>query len=206
MRRRGRPRSLDRETALGIAAQLFCKRGYEGTSIADLTQALGVTPPSIYAAFGSKEELFGQAVDFQIALEGKLRTEALLAKMPVFEALQFYLRDIATSITNPSKPRGCMVSNAALQHSEASEGVARALRIRREEAIQMLKNRFDRAVMEGELSADVDTRMLARFYGGTLVQGLSAQAFDSASTETLLAMIDLALSAWPGKSAGKEPA
>ncbi|TIU43603.1 MAG: helix-turn-helix transcriptional regulator, partial [Mesorhizobium sp.] len=92
-KKRGRPRTLDRNVGLDVAARLFWEHGYEGTSIADLTAAMGVTPPSLYATFGSKEELYRQALDHATERESKARMEALQSDMSAYEALSFYLHD-----------------------------------------------------------------------------------------------------------------
>ncbi len=196
-RRRGRPRLLDRNVGLEIATRLFWQHGYEGTSIADLTKAMGITPPSLYAAFGSKEELYQQALDYNVEREAKCRLDALEGEMPARDALAFYLYNVAEGISDPTKPRGCMVSTAVLQHAEENESIAKAVAARREYSIQVMKARFDRAVIEGELAADTETDTLARFYAA-VVQGMSAQACDGACTERLKRLADIALSAWPG--------
>jgi TetR/AcrR family transcriptional regulator, copper-responsive repressor len=199
-RRRGRPRVLDRDVGLEVAGRLFWEHGYEGTSIADLTEAMGVTPPSLYATFGSKEDLYRQALDHNIERETKRRSEALQGEMPAYDAIAFYLHDVAEGVTNPSKPRGCIISTAVLQHAEENETVARAVAARRAASILAMKTRFDRAISEGELPTGTDTDALARFYSA-VVQGMSAQACDGASTATLRRLADIALSAWPGTSA-----
>lgn len=198
VRKRGRPRVLNRETGLDVAANLFWERGYEGTSIADLTAAMGITPPSLYATFGSKEELFRMALNHSISQQNSQRLELLDAKIPVYETLKLFLYDIAEGDTQPDKPRGCIVSTAVLQHSEENASVARTTAALREASIQVLKSRFDRAVSEGELPAGTDTDTLARFYGAVM-QGMSAQACDGACTIRLKALVDIALNAWPGK-------
>lgn len=197
-RKRGRPRILDRDTGLDIAAHLFWERGYEGTSIADLTQAMGVTPPSLYATFGSKEDLFRQALAHNVAQGSKHRSEVLWGDMPAYEALTYFLYDIAEGDTRPDKPRGCIVSTAVLQHAEQNASVAGVAAAMREAAMQTLKARFDRAIDEGELPADTDSDTLARFYGA-IIQGMSAQACDGACTGKLKQLVDIALTAWPGK-------
>jgi AcrR family transcriptional regulator len=198
IRKRGRPRVLDREVGLDIAARLFWQRGYEGTSTADLTKAMGINPPTLYSMFGSKKELYRQALDFSIARETSRRLEVLQSDLPVEEALARYLYDIADGDTQPDKPRGCMVSTAVLQHAEENASVAQLTAALREASIQTLKARFDRAVEEGELPAQTDTDTLARFYGA-IIQGMSAQACDGACNARLKRLIDVALTAWPGK-------
>ncbi len=196
-RKRGRPRVLDRDVGLEVAARLFWQHGYEGTSIADLTRALGITPPSLYAAFGSKEELYRQALDHNAEHEVKHRLEALQGEMSAYDAIAFYLHDVAKEFANPEKPRGCMVSNAVLQHAEENEAVAEAVADRRKTTTGIIKARFDRAVSEGELPAGTDTNALAHFYAAVM-QGMSAQACDAVCSATLERMADIALSAWPG--------
>jgi AcrR family transcriptional regulator len=198
IRKRGRPRVLDREVGLDIAARLFWQRGYEGTSTADLTKAMGINPPTLYSMFGSKKELYRQALDFSIARETSRRLEVLQSDLPVEEALARYLYDIADGDTQPDKPRGCMVSTAVLQHAEENASVAQLTAALREASIQTLKARFDRAVEEEELPAQTDTDTLARFYGA-IIQGMSAQACDGACNARLKRLIDVALTAWPGK-------
>nr|WP_276553733.1 TetR/AcrR family transcriptional regulator [Shinella kummerowiae] len=195
---------MDRDVGLDVAARLFWEHGYEGTSIADLTKAMGITPPSLYATFGSKEELYKQALDQCIEREGKCRGEALQTEKTAYEAIAFYLHDVVQGITQPDKPHGCIVSTAVLQHSEENESVARDVAARREAAMQAIKLRFDRAVCEGELPADTDTDTLARFYMA-VVQGMSAQAYDGACRERLKQLADVALSAWPGDPAYRKP-
>jgi AcrR family transcriptional regulator len=197
-RKRGRPRVLDRDVGLDIAARLFWERGYEGPSTADLTKAMGINPPTLYSMYGSKEELYRQALDFSIARETSRRLEILQSDLQAYEALSRYLYDIADGDTQPDKPPGCMVSTAALQHAEENAAVARMTAALREASVQTLKARFDRAVEDDELPPKTDTDTLARFYGA-IIQGMSAQACDGACNALLKRLIDVALTAWPGK-------
>ena len=197
-RKRGRPRALERDVGLDIAVRLFWERGYEGTSTADLTKAMGINPPTLYSMFGSKQELYRQALDFGIARENGRRMEILASPLPAYDALRLYLYDIADGDTQPDKPRGCMVSTAVLQHAEENASVAQMTAALREASMKTLKARFDRAVEDGELPAQTDTDTLARFYGA-IIQGMSAQACDGACNARLKQLIDLALTAWPGK-------
>ncbi|MGF1622409.1 MAG: TetR/AcrR family transcriptional regulator [Rhodomicrobiaceae bacterium] len=198
VRKRGRPRALDRDVGLDIAARLFWERGYEGTSTADLTKAMGINPPTLYSMFGSKQELYRRALEFGIARESGRRMEILASPLPAYDALRLYLYDIADGDTQPDKPRGCMVSTAVLQHAEENASVAQMTAAMREASMQTLKTRFDRAVEERELPVQTDTDTLARFYGA-IIQGMSAQACDGACNARLKRLIDLALTAWPGK-------
>lgn len=195
-RGRGRPRILDREEGLRVAARLFWTHGYEGTSISDLTRAMGITPPSLYAAFGSKEQLYREAVDYTAERENRASFEVLFGDGPAYEAIAFYLHEAADRFTDPAKPRGCMVSTANLQHGEDAAAVARLATERRAETMRLFKERLDRAVDDGELRAGTDTEALSRFFGA-VVQGMSAQSCDGASAENLHRLADVALSAWP---------
>ena len=101
-------------------------------------------------------------------------------------------------MTDPNKPRGCMISTAVLQHSDENETVAKSLTERRDEAIYLMKSRLDRAIAERELPIDTDTESLARFYLA-IVQGMSAQACDGACNQRIKSLIDIALTAWPSE-------
>lgn len=197
--KRGRPRLLNKEAGLEVAARLFWEHGYEGTSIADLTKAMGITPPSLYAAFGSKEQLYQQALEYNAEIENKHRLDLLNSDAATaYEALAFYLHDAAREFANPAKPRGCMVSNAVLQHSKEAESVARTVAARRAATTEIIRNRLERAISAGELPKGTDTRALAHFYVA-VVQGMSAQACDGLCAATLKQLADLALAAWPGR-------
>lgn len=198
MKKRGRPRVLDREAALAVANRLFWQHGYEGTSITDLTKAMSITPPSLYAAFGSKAELYRQVLDYNIAQESSRRAAALRDIKSAYEALAFYLYDAADGVTQMGKPHGCMISTAALQHAEENAAIAADLAKRREAAVRFMQERFDQAVREGDLPSGTDTEALAHFYSA-VVQGISAQACDGACTALLHRVVDTALRAWPGK-------
>jgi AcrR family transcriptional regulator len=201
-KKRGRPRTLDRNVGLDVAARLFWEHGYEGTSIADLTAAMGIAPPSLYATFGSKQELYCKALDHAVERESKARMDALNSGLSAYEALSFYLHDVATGISRPDGPRGCIVSTAVVQCAAENEPVAKSMTARREAAIKAIRERFDRAISEGDLAVGTDTESLSRFYGA-FVQGMSVQACDGACTQRLKRLVDIALSAWPGKRSKK---
>ncbi len=200
-RGRGRPRVFDRETGLAVAARLFWKQGYEGTSIADLTKAMGIKPPSLYAVFGSKEALYRQVLDYNADHESSRRVAALLDTPSAYEALAFYLHDTAEGVTQAGKPPGCMISTATVQHAEENRSVAADVARRRETAVRLMKERFDRAVEDGDLPPGTDTEAVAHFYSA-VIQGMSVQACDGACTALLHRLVDVALQAWPGRRPG----
>ncbi|HEY9235374.1 MULTISPECIES: TetR/AcrR family transcriptional regulator [Phenylobacterium] len=195
MAERGRPRSFDRDAALSRAMEVFWARGYEGASISDLTSAMGIGSPSLYAAFGSKEELFRQAVDLYGAVEGPEIWSAVETAATAREAAEGFLTATARTFSRPDKPRGCMVVLSQLNATQASESVCRALRERRVDGQCALEAHFRRAVESGELPGRVDPAALAAFFV-TVQQGMSVQARDGASEDALLKIARNAMAAW----------
>ncbi|TKT80070.1 TetR/AcrR family transcriptional regulator [Aquamicrobium sp. LC103] len=192
---RGRPRRFDRENALKSAMVLFWKKGYAGASLSDLTAAMGINSPSLYAAFGSKEALFREA----LALYGKSESgeiwEPIVTGRTAREAIAGFLHGTAISFTRPGKPAGCLVVLGALHADDAGEAVCGALRDKRVENVAEISERLKRAIAEGELPPSIDCDAIASFYV-TVQQGMSIQARDGASRETLLAIADGAMAAW----------
>lgn len=198
-RPRGRPRLLDREQALEAALQLFWRHGYEGTSIADLTAAMGVTPPSLYAAFGSKDALYSAALDRYEASYGGYAARALAEEPRVRDAVARMLREAVTVYAASREPLGCMLATGAVMCAPEHKDVTADLARRRGSVTAMVKGRFDRAVAEGELAPSTDTATLAAFYAA-VIQGLSIQARDGVDRGVLEAIAATALSAWPGET------
>ena len=194
MAERGRPRSFDRTDALRRAMMLFWKHGYEGTSLADLTATMGITAPSLYAAFGCKEALFREVVEHYQANEGRFTGEALEADTSAREAIEAMLNGAAVNL---GATGGCLVVTAATKCGAANETVDLYLQENRVARNDAIRRRLERAVQEGELPADTDTRGLATFYA-TLLQGMSIQARDGTSKKSLKAAVVAAMSAWPG--------
>lgn len=194
--RRGRPRSFDRQDALCAALRVFRERGYEGTSIADLQEALGgLSPPSLYAAFGSKEELFMEAVELYT---GQIRAAAAraLAEAPTTKArVEALLRSAVVATTQPGEPRGCLLVQGALVCSPSSDNVQRYLHELRIETHRTITKCLKDGLAAGELPARTDIAGLASFYT-TLIHGLAIQARDGASRASLTATVDRAMTAW----------
>lgn len=143
---RGRPRSFDRDAALDKAMLAFWERGYEATSIADLTASLGISAPSLYAAFGDKRTLFGEVVAVYGGRYGDFASVALAEEPTARAAVHRILREAAEVYTDPAHPRGCMVISAAI--NTTSDEVAQALRERRNANLEMFESRI-RADMAG---------------------------------------------------------
>src|SRR5690349_7428825 len=128
MAERGRPRSFDRTEALSRAMEVFWTRGYEGASMAELTGAMGIGAPSLYAAFGSKEALFREAIDHYGRTEGPEIQAAVAAAPTARDAVEAYLTERSRVFTRPGKPRGCMIVLSGLTAADASQSVCDALR------------------------------------------------------------------------------
>ncbi|GAA3836624.1 TetR/AcrR family transcriptional regulator [Streptomyces chiangmaiensis] len=193
-RPRGRPRSFDREAALEKAVLAFWERGYEATSVADLTQVMGIGAPSLYAAFGDKRSLFEEVVGVYTDRYGSFGARALAEEPTVRGAFQRMLREAADLYTAPGHPHGCLVIHAATNCTTPE--VEESLRVRRNEDIAAFESRVGAGIAAGELPAGTDARALAR-YARAIIQGMSQQARDGASREELAALADMAMSIWP---------
>jgi AcrR family transcriptional regulator len=193
---RGRPLSFDRDAALETAMHVFWERGYEAASISDLTSAMGITPPSLYTAFGDKEQLFLEAIERYALGYGSAGARALNEEPSARGAIERWLTEAANELTQPCHPKGCMVVMAATNCSAAAERVQDALLLRRTEAIASVGRRIQGGIDSGELPADTDANDLANFYA-TIYQGMSMQAKDGATHESLMATVRTAMRSWP---------
>ncbi|EKE87072.1 TetR/AcrR family transcriptional regulator [Idiomarina xiamenensis] len=191
----GRPREFCKEEALGKALELFWRNGYEGTSLADLTKAMGINKPSLYAAFGNKEQLFLQTIDLYEKLPDAYFYPAL--KQPTaYQVVETMLRGAADRMANAEHPQGCVVVQSALSCSDASAAVRAALIERRQQGQQALQQRFEQAQEAGDLPQQVDACTLSH-YIGTVLQGMSVQANNGASTAELCAVAEMVLANFP---------
>ncbi|HEY2926485.1 TetR/AcrR family transcriptional regulator [Piscinibacter sp.] len=199
---RGRPLSFDRDKALENAMHVFWERGYEAASISELTAAMGITPPSLYTAFGDKERLFLEAIERYASGPGSGAPRALAEEPTARRAIERLLEEAAEELTRSCHPAGCMVVMAATNCSVASAHVQAALAKRRAASEAGIKARIKQGISEGELPASTDAAALANFYT-TVFQGMSIQARDGASRASLLATATTAMRAWPvrGKAA-----
>jgi len=191
---KGRPREFDTERALDIALLLFWKQGYEGTSLAALTQAMGINMPSLYAAFGNKEELFRKVLDRYIQKPASYLPKALTAPT-ARAAAENLLRGAIDMVMNRSHPDGCLLVQGALASGPIGESAREELARRRGGAEAAVRRRFDRAIQEGDLPPEADSAKLAR-YLITVIWGLSVQASGGATKAQLREVADLALRSW----------
>ena len=195
MAERGRPRRFDRDEALRRAMTVFWARGYEGTSVSDLTAAMGINKPSLYGTFGCKEALFREAIALYDEVEGEAIQRALDDEPTARAAIEAVLRINALSYACPEKPHGCMIVLSALLGTPENEQVRRFLTETRKAGEEAFRERIARGMAAGDVPAGADARTLAAFYT-TVLQGLSVQARDGASPAALNAIVDCAMAAW----------
>lgn len=199
--KRGRPRSFDREAALVQATLLFWQHGYEGTSISDLTAAMGVSPPSLYAAFGDKRTLFTEVVERYGTTFGAFMERALAQESDPRAGFARMLDEAAVSYTDPRHPAGCLVITAATNYSPQTADIERDLRARRVANTRVFEERLKDAVARGSLPPGSDPRTLAVYFAA-VVQGMSQQARDGATTAELRRVAEHAMAAWPERPRG----
>ena len=183
----GRPRSFDRDHALTQALDVFWRRGYELTSVAELCAAMGINPPSLYAAFGNKSKLFLEAVDFYEHCYWQPAWLAMNAEDDVHVAIANFFGTAARILLSPDAPCGCLVVTAAVSISEDSVEVRAAIEALRMEAKKIFRERLRRAVCEGQLPAETDEHSLAAALN-TMLEGMSIQAKDGLTNAQMLCL------------------
>lgn len=192
----GRPRTFDIDIALEQALLLFWRKGYLGASLTDLTEAMGINRPSLYAAFGNKETLFRKALDryrdrhtayYQNALE----------EPTAWRVIERMMQGAVDLVTNPGNPSSCLVTHSLLTFADPDDPLHQELAERRAADELAIRDRFKRAISEGDLPPNTDPAALARFVL-TVNAGLSVQAAGGASRTELLQVVQTALQAIPG--------
>ena len=175
---------------------VFWEHGYEAASISDLTAAMGISPPSLYTAFGDKAQLFLEAIERYGKGPGGFGQRALDEEPTARRAVHRLLNEAADELTRDCHPLGCMMVMATTNCSVAAEHIQTALVKRRALGVAMMQARIQRGIDEGELPAATDAGTLANFYA-TVYQGMSMQAKDGATRASLLASVEMAMRSWP---------
>ncbi|SFO33488.1 DNA-binding transcriptional regulator, AcrR family [Bradyrhizobium sp. Ghvi] len=194
----GRPREFDAETALDQAMEVFWRHGYEGATIAQLTEAMGINPPSLYACFGNKEGLLKAALDRYTKLRGVWMDE-VVAAATAREVAERMLMGIADKQTDPANPPGCLLVQGGIACGTGSENVPFELAARRAQNEDQLRDRFVRAKAEGDLKETADPAALARYVSAVAV-GMGVMASSGADREALRQVASVAVQAVAAQS------
>jgi AcrR family transcriptional regulator len=194
---RGRPRSFDRDAALRMAMKTFWKFGYEGASMAVLTDSMGINSPSLYAAFGSKEELFRAAVRLYLETEDAKGKAILDAEPNARAAIHAMLRNSVGNLARPGVPHGCLLILGDSNATPENDRVRQYLCQRRRDIQAGLEARLQRGIADGDLPAHADVKAMAAFYM-TMLQGLSLRARDGAARDAMVEVVESAMTAWDG--------
>lgn len=194
----GRPREFDAETALDQAMEVFWRHGYEGATIAQLTEAMGINPPSLYACFGNKEGLLKAALDRYTKLRNVWMDEVVAAPT-AREVAERMLMGIAEKQTDPANPPGCLLVQGGIACGSGSENVPFELAARRAENEDQLRDRFVRAKAEGDLKPTSDPAALARYVSAVSV-GMGVMASSGSDREALRQVATVAVQAVEAQS------
>lgn len=194
-RKTGRPLGFDRDAALREAMLLFWRHGYEATSVNELTKAMGITPPSLYTAFGDKRQLFLESV--QLYTSGAVTSKSIIDEASTArEAAVGLLQASAIGFTGESTPAGCLLASSTISCSAAAADVQKALRDIR----LKIENRLRRKIAEDrslrKLKPKIDADALAGHIMA-VIQGMSTLARDGATREKLLSIASAVMLAWP---------
>jgi TetR/AcrR family transcriptional regulator, copper-responsive repressor len=195
-RRRGRPATFEREAALDAAVSLFWRHGYDGTSIAMLTEAMGVTAPTLYSAFVSKEALYCAALSRYQQQEAQANAQVLAESSSLYRLVAGFLRASAARFSAPDGGHGCMISIGSIQCGPDAQAAARATAAARADTLARFVAAFEAGKAKGEIPINADSEALARFYTA-VIQGMAVQATDGANIDQLNALVEVALAAWP---------
>jgi AcrR family transcriptional regulator len=193
---KGRPRTFDKEEALRKAMYAFWRFGYEGASLSKLCELMDLTPPQIYNAFGSKELMFAEAVEFYGKSEISFVADILSRRESIKECLRHLFLQCAKFYSDPAKPLGCFSTVATFSATEANESVVAHLRGMRKGAQKMIADRLDLAQKAGEIPPTAEPAALGAYLMALLL-GMSVQARDGATKKQLVAYADMALAALP---------
>lgn len=188
----GRPRTFDKDEALKKAMHVFWEKGYEGASMADLVEAIGMKAPSIYAAFGNKDAIFKEVVSHYLPIVANGQLAVLNGTPNIDEAVQKTLDECVRLFTCDDNPRTCLIMTAAINASPEHLEHVESLRALRKEYKQNWKDRFVRAQKEGQLKASLIPQQLAEYFV-TIIQGMALSAKDGATKEALANTAEIAI-------------
>jgi AcrR family transcriptional regulator len=191
----GRPRAFDPDTALERAMHVFWAKGYEGAALSDLTRAMRINRPSLYAAFGNKEQLFRKVLD-RYASGPLAYFEKALAAEKARVVIEKILFGAAKMAGDPRLPAGCLMVQGALACGTAAGSVQKETAARRTASEVALRRRLQRAKREGDLPRNADPTELAR-YVMTVLQGMAVQGANGSTRGQLQRVAQTALRAWP---------
>jgi AcrR family transcriptional regulator len=192
----GRPRGFDRDKALERAMEVFWALGYEGATIETLQQAMGsITAPSFYAAFGSKEKLFREAVDLYAKTRGAPVMTALLSGENARASIEGMLNSAVRLVCSPDTPHGCLVTLGTVNCARSNEAVRKHVCGLRTEFIAQIKQRLQRGITEGDLPKGANVSAAAQFYI-TVLDGIALQAREGAKRNALKTAAKCAMAAW----------
>jgi len=183
--------------------RLFWERGYEATSVSELTEAMGITPPTLYTFFGDKKHLFLEAVDRYQTGPGCFGMKALTEEPTAERSMRRLLHDAVSSYSSPKSPKGCLVVLGAINCAAGSTDVLNAIADKRHTAEAAVRSRIAAGDAAGELAKDVDVDALAGQMVATLY-GLALKARDGASRATLNRIVDQVMRGWPKRPDGKQ--
>lgn len=193
----GRKATFDRDAALDIALELFWRHGYDGVGIADLTKAIGIAPPSLYHAFGSKADLFREVLRKYGA--GGVAPADIEQAPSARDAVEDMLARGIQTVTSSDRPLGCMISSGMLMTGPENAALAAEVRSLRADLRTALQRRIERDAAAGLFPSAINAAATARFYASVL-QGFSVQALDGATRADLQAAAALAMAAWPAQA------
>lgn len=188
----GRPRTFDKQAALQRAMYVFWDKGYEGTTMGDLIDSIGVKGPSVYAAFGNKDAIFLEALNAYKEMIEQGPLKALESETDVFVAISKLLKESAWLSRNPDTPNGCLIMTSAINSTPEHSHIVEEVKSLRQQYKNLLIERFRKAVEIGQLKSTVDVEELAEFYL-MVINGLAMRSKDGSSMENLKNTIDLAL-------------
>lgn len=194
-RLRGRPRVFDTDAALEAAMRVFWQKGYEGTSLSELTAIMNISRPSLYAAFGDKEALFRQVLERYSAGPASY-VQAAMDAPTAYATVEHLLKGAVALLSDPENPAGCLITQGTLFGGLEADPARREVVLHRQKDEALLRARLDRAVSEGELPPNTNTSGVTRYFA-TVIRGLGISALSGASRDELLEVARMALRVWP---------